>query len=116
MVSPADRPSRDGTPYAKNAERPDTQPVVRGVDKEKLIKSLPQWAATYDHSALQKVKEFVFSADTEVRSAAIDAVVAVGIPEGADVLEDALKTITVPEEIVAVKEKIRFLRLPAASR
>jgi hypothetical protein len=60
------------------------------------------------------VKDYVYSADPEIRAAAVDAIVAIGISEGADVLEDALRSMTVPEEIVETKAKIKFLRLPSA--
>jgi hypothetical protein len=90
--------------------------VIRGQEKDVLIENLPRWASTYDKMALQKISQFVFSADSDIRSAAIDAVVAVGIPEGADVLEEAMRRMTIPEEIVEVKEKVKFLRLPSSSK
>lgn len=101
-------PSSGTEPSVKATE------VVRGEDKEKLIENFPKWATTYDKPALDKVKDYVYSADPEIRAAAVDAIVAIGISEGADVLEDALRSMTVPEEIVETKAKIKFLRLPSA--
>ena len=100
---------------APQAELPSTS-VLRGDERQRVIRSLPDWAATYDKAALEKVKEFVFSPDEEIRTTAIDAIVAIGIPEGADVLEEALKSITIPQEIIDVREKVKFLRLPSPSR
>jgi hypothetical protein len=89
-------------------------PIIRGEEKETLISNLALWATTYDQAALNKISKFVHSSDSEVRAAAVDAVVAVGIAEGADLLEEALRTMTIPEEIVETKQKIKFLRLPSA--
>ena len=101
-------------PSVQSSPTADAPAVIRGEEKEKLIDDLPKWVVTYDKAALNKVKAFAFSADTEIRAAAIDAIVAIGISEGADVLEEALKSMTVPEEIVETKAKIKFLRLPSA--
>lgn len=110
--------ARSSSKIAKGFETPQrvsSKTVeLRGGERQKLIESLPVLASTYDRDALEKVKGYAFSADVEVRGVAIDAIVAIGIPEGAEVLEEVLKSLTVPEEIIDVKEKIRFLRLPPA--
>jgi hypothetical protein len=100
---------------AQSAEREELkQLIVRGPEKEKLIEDLAEWATTYDQAAVQKIRKYVFSADPDVRGAAIDALVAAGVAEGADVLEEAMRSMSVPEEIVKTKEKVKFLRLPSA--
>ena len=105
--------SRPG--LAQSAEREELKPlIVRGPEKEKLIEDLADWATTYDRAAVQKIRKYVFSADPDVRGAAIDALVAAGVAEGADVLEEAMRSMSVPEEIVKTKEKVKFLRLPSA--
>lgn len=81
-------------------------------EKRKQLDEIQAAMVTYSAESLPVLKPYLSSPDPQVRAAAIDAVVQLAAPEGADLLRGAAKSAKSPEEQEKLLQAASYLELP----
>jgi hypothetical protein len=118
-AAPSDRHSSPSNSAAKTTDSAPvtTKPVSQNSPAKDQIKgNLYELSITYDPSNLPKIEPFLYSEDSEIREAAIDAIVLLGHSEGASLLREAANKMLDPRFAVSLLDKAAFLELPSAPK
>lgn len=103
-------PTRAASPSRGEQESASDDGTPTG--KEKSLEKIHEAMVTYSEEGLPVIKPYLSHPDSEVRVAAIDAVINLAVPAGADVLRQASKTARNSEEQIKMIQGADFLELP----
>lgn len=91
-------------------------PVQNAIDtpeaKDDIFIQINEAMTTYSEEGLPVLKPYLTHSDPEIRDAAVEAVVQLAVPAGAEVLRDAARKASTSEEQIRMLQGAEFLELP----
>ena len=80
--------------------------------KSATLERINEAMTTYSAEGLPTLKAYLSNSDPEIRAAALEAIIQLAVPEGAQVLREAAKSAKTAREQIEMLEGAEFLELP----
>lgn len=92
------------------------EPVQTAIDtpeaRDDTFIRINEAMATYSEEGLPVLKPYLAHSDPEIRDVAVEAIVQLAVPTGAEVLRNAARKAPTPEERIRMLQAAEFLELP----
>ena len=92
---------------------PEATVLSLSAEREKTLERIREATVTYSEEGLVVLRPLLMSKDPEIRAAAVEGIVQLGVGGGAAVLRDAAARSTNAEERKTLLESAAFIELPA---
>ena len=91
---------------------PETTTLSLSAEREKTLERIHEATVTYSEEGLAALSPLLMSKDPEIRAAAVEGIVQLGVAGGAAVLRDAASRSTIAEDRKTMLDSAAFIELP----
>jgi hypothetical protein len=93
----------------------DTESAPTAEAKQTILDTMYEASITYDAAQLPVIRPYLIHSDPEIREAAVNAMVVLGISSAGPLLREAAKLAPTAKEAAAMEEAADYVELPPAN-